>query len=352
MTTTTGPDVFVHELGPTGTFTLRMPAGDVDLQAVDGTTATVRDLDGRSIDERFSIGSGPGRLELRMRDRVSIGIGLLRGDNGRARIHVEVPRATGVVVETASAGIAAIGLERDQRYRTASGSIRVTGRGTMTVDSVSGEVAIDATDDIDLAARVVSGDIEAHGGRLRSAVVSTTSGDVLLDSALVGPGPYAIQTVSGDARLRAATGVRVEARTLTGEIEGSIAAAIGGRKGRKGGEGLVIGDGGTVLTFKSVSGDLRVSDARPASGAPTSQGAPEPPAPPEPPVAQRADASAPAPIPPDAPSPSPSSPAHATVDAAAEGDERLTVLRALEEGRIDVAEATRRLAALEGETDG
>jgi hypothetical protein len=126
--------------------------------------------------------------------------------------------------------------------------------------------------------------------------------------------------VSGDARVRAAGSLKVEAKTLTGMIDSAVGGALG-RKARKGRGDLVIGDGRNVLTFKSISGDLRVTDSSPASGASLSHGAPEPPAPPAPPAPPEAD------------------------------DARLAILRDLEEGRIDVAEATTRLAAIDGDDD-
>jgi DUF4097 and DUF4098 domain-containing protein YvlB len=281
-----------------------------------------------------------------MRDSFSLSLGFLRGDRngGHARLRVELPSAADVTVETASGGITADRLHRKQRYRSVSGEIRVAGSGTMTIDSVSGDVRLDADGEVELAARVVSGDLHVGGGRLRSAVVSTTSGDVTLESELVGPGPYGIQSVSGDARVRAGAGLKVEARTLTGEIESKVEAAFG-RRGRKRRDDLVIGDGRNVLTFKSISGDLRVTDSEPASGASFSHGAPEPPAPPiAPPPA----------IPPDAPmAPSGSTAGEGDQQAAgaAPDDERLAILRDLEEGRIDVAEATERLAAIDGGDD-
>jgi hypothetical protein len=332
MTTTTGADVLVHDIGEEGTLAIRLPAGSVELHGIDGTTTTVRDLDGHSLDDRFVVDRRPDRLDLRPRDRASLGLAFLRGDHGRARLRLDVPRRAAVSVESASAGIEAEGIEREQRYRTASGSIRVTGAGTLTLDSVSGDVRVDARGAIDLAGRVVSGEVEVHGGQLRSAVITTTSGDVLLDAELTGHGPYSIQSVSGDARVRASGSLRVEVQTLTGQIEGAVAAAFGGR-GRRGRGDFVLGDGRHLLTFKSVSGDLRISDAGPGSGAPASHGAPEPPAPPAPPS-------------PGGPPPPPDEPATGQRD-----DDRLAILRDLEEGRIGIDEASERLAALEERDD-
>jgi hypothetical protein len=156
-------------------------------------------------------------------------------------------------------------------------------------------------------------------------VVASTSGDIEVDAVFAGPGPYGIQTVSGDAVVRPHVGIRVEAKTLTGDVTSSAAHRSDSRQ--RGQHDLVVGDGGVLLTFKSISGDLRIGDTQPASGAAASlrPAAPEPPAPPLPPLV----------------------PAEPDTNAA----ERLAILKDLENGAIDVAEAGARLAALEGESN-
>jgi hypothetical protein len=155
-------------------------------------------------------------------------------------------------------------------------------------------------------------------------VVASTSGDIEVDAVFAGPGPYGIQTVSGDALVHAHVGIRVEAKTLTGSVASSAPHRSDSRQ--RGQHDLVVGDGRVLLTFKSISGDLRIADPQPAPGAAVSPAAPEPPAPPRPPRA----------------------PAEPDANEA----ERLAILRDLETGAIDVAEAGARLAALEGESDG
>jgi len=332
MTTTLGPDVVEHVVGAAGRFSLRLASGSVDLTGVDGDTVRVRDLDGHPLTDRFEVDATDGALSIRIRDGIFLGLGFLRGGPGRAsaRLSVELPRAAGVSIEGASASVEGRRLDGEQRYRSASGELRLTeATGMISLDNVSGDVEIDASGDLALAVRVVSGDVRVRGGSLRSAAVSTTSGDLEIASALSGPGPYSLQTVSGDAVVRGtgAGGVRIEARTLTG----SISAAGGQRSSaRRGDQDVVIGDGRTLLSFKSISGDLRVADAD-AAGPIVSPIAPQPPAVPSAPPAPSA------PEPPYADEPDP------------RAEVRLAILRDLEEGRIDVGEATDRLAALDGE---
>jgi putative adhesin len=326
LTTTLGPDVVEHVIGQTGEFTLRLPAGHVELRGIDSDAVRLRDLDGHPLEDEFQIDREPNRLNVRLRESIFFG-GLLRGGPHRSsvRLQVDVPRGASVNIDAASAEIAGNGLHGEQRYRSASGSIRLTEvSGTLNAETVSGEVAIEADGELQVAGRSVSGDISLRGGRLPSMVFASTSGDIEIDAVLGGPGPYGIQTVSGDVDVQAHGGIRVDGKTITGEILGRVQHRAESRRGQR---HVVVGDGRALLTFKSISGDLRIADPQPASeaAAPASPAAPEPPAPPQPPQ-----------IP-------------AEPDLQETG--RLAILRDLENGTIDVAEAGERLAALEGGSD-
>jgi Toastrack DUF4097 len=325
MTTSTGPDLVEHVIGPSGQFSLRLPAGSVELRGTDSDAVRVRDVDGKPLEELFQIEREPTGLSLRVRDGIHIDFaGLFRGGlrPGSTRLDVELPRGASLDVDCAGADITASGLGGEQRYRSASGTIGLTQiSGTVNAESVSGELTIQADGELRLTGRSVSGDISLRGGRLPSLTLASTSGDIEIDAVLDGSGPYGIQTVSGDVEVQAHGGVRVEGKTVTGEIFGHAQQRADSKRGR---HHVVVGDGRALLTFKSISGDLRIGDPTPASGATilASRVAPEPPAPlapPEPPDPQDA--------------------------------ERLAILRDLETGTIDVAEAGERLAALEGEAD-
>ena len=75
----------------------------------------------------------------------------------------------------------------------------------------------------DLSARTVSGDLAAPGRDHRDARgVTTTSGDIRIAGPARGPGPFAIEIVSGDALLALAGDVRVELQTVAGDIRSEI----------------------------------------------------------------------------------------------------------------------------------
>lgn len=310
MTQATSTHLVEHDIGPGGTFHLRLHDGDVRVRAVEGSVARLVETGGRDLAERFTVEAGPGRLAIRARERLFSLVFARRG----VSLEVDVPTRATVVVESTSGDVQVAGLRGPQRYRTASGEIRATGvAGDLTVETVSGTTTIQSDGDVSLEARTVSGDLRASARRFLAATVSTTSGDVDLDGELVTGGAHAINSVSGDATVAPRGGIRVEARTVTGSIVNPAARRADSGPGRT---VTVVGDGGATLAFRSISGDLRI--AGPATRAPA---AAEPPAPPAPPEAE---------------------------DEVA----RLDVLRALERGEIDVDEATRRLQSVEERTDG
>jgi DUF4097 and DUF4098 domain-containing protein YvlB len=190
-------------------------------------------------------------------------------------------------------------------------------------------VRVTAVGALDLRARTISGDLTIRAPRLGRAEIGTTSGDVRLDAELDGSGPFGIETVSGDATIVGRMGLRIEARTVTGELRSELPHRRDASLGRK---QLVVGDGAIPFAFRSVSGDLRVTTPRDATAAGTIEAspavttAPEPPAPPS------------APLPP-VPSANPG--------AGSREVARMDVLRALERGELSVDAAMRRIAEIE-----
>lgn len=320
MTTTRNDGALVeHAIGAHGELALRLHSGRVEVSGTDGDTASIRDLEGNDIDDRFEVERAEGRLAARPRDRALFDFGLGRRRRGSAHLAVEVPRSATVSIDTANGDIDARGLRGDQRYGTASGEITLAdASGQIAVDDVSGTVRVRASGAIELSGRIVSGDLSVRGGTLRSVALASTSGDIELDTPIDGPGPFSLQTVSGDVRVSATGNLRVEARTVTGEIESELDHRARSGPGRG---ALVVGDGGRTLAFRSISGSLRIVGVGSAP-------------------ARRDDAEA-----------APTAPPEPDASEPPGDDERLAVLRELEAGRIDVATATRRLAELDGATD-
>jgi len=315
MTTQTHDAVVTHRIGADGMVVVRMADGQVRLRGVSGDAATVRAVDGNPLD---GLEIEPGERSLTVRTGRGIefrGFGIGWGDRPRGRgrtkdVGIEIPSGATVVVEGASTDVEVRGLRGDQRYRSASGDLVLREvSGSLTIEALSGDVEIRADGPSTISARSVSGDLDVRAGSIAELRASTTSGDLYVAGSFDGDGPFSIETVTGDATLSPANGVRVEARTITGDIDSELPARRDDADGRR---ALVIGAGGPTITFRSTSGDLRVV------------------------AADRATPHA---------TPGATAPARSTTHAPVD-DARLTILRALERGEIDVAEAGRRLEVL------
>ena len=322
MTTQTQDGVVSHRIGPDGLVVVRVHDGDIRVRGVTGDLATVRAADGEPLNG-LDIESGDRSLSIATQRGPDF-FGISRRDGGRGRgrtkhLHLEVPAGATVVVEGASADLDVRGLHGDQRYRSASGDLVLADvSGSLTIEAVSGDIEVDADGPASVTARTVSGDLDLRAGSLTGLRATTTSGDLHIAGRFDGSGPYAIETVSGDARLAPANDVRIEARTIAGDIESELPSHRDDTAGRR---ALIVGKGGPTVTFRSTSGDLRVVAIRAAAPAPPAP--PEPPEPTAPPVRIQSET------------------------ARNEDDARLEVLRELERGEIDVAEAGRRLEALD-----
>jgi hypothetical protein len=307
--------------GPHG---IRLRDGQVRLHAVDGDVVRVRDVNGHELDEMFVIKASDGSLSLRADRGLEIVVGprsMRRGRGHMPELEIDLPRRATLVLEAASGDVQADGLLGDQRYRTASGDIvprAVSGR--IAVELVSGGIDITATGESQVSARSVPGDIARRAAKLSTLQLTTTSGDMRIAGRLSGPGPFTIETVSGDALLAPAGDIRIEMTSLTGDLASELEGKQVSEKGRR---SLSIGANGPVASFRSMSGDLRVVR-------PTLVGMPEPPSPPLTPGPPRIE----------------QVPANGAI-AAAYDDARLRILRSLERGEIDVAEAGRRLETLD-----
>jgi hypothetical protein len=277
----------------------------------------------------FEVELGDGSVSLRADKR---GGHWSRG-GGTPDLEIDLPRGATVVIEGGSADIEADGLVGDQRYRTASGDMSLRAvSGRIAIDAVSGDVDISATGEAAVTIKTVSGDVELRAATLTTLDATTTSGDLRVAGRLAGPGPFAIVTVSGDTLLAPAGDIRVEMATLSGDLRSKAGGQTEGGRGRR---SLTLGSGAPLLTLRSLSGDLLVVP-------PTPVRVPDP-GPPAPVVSED-------PRPETRPEPSTSAPVDAPnpAIAAAYDDARLRILRSLERGEIDVAEAGQRLEALDG----
>ncbi|HEX5014477.1 MAG TPA: DUF4097 family beta strand repeat-containing protein [Candidatus Limnocylindrales bacterium] len=316
-----------HRIGETGSLTVRVASWDVEVTAVAGDAVRVRNANGAPLPDSVEVERTADGLSIRQPNRFGLDVS---GRKTKAtRLAIEVPERAAVAIQTASGDIQAANLHGPVQVRTASGDVLLVDvAGEIQTETVSGDVAIRLDAPTTLAIKTVSGDTIVEGGRVDRFAYGSTSGDLKLTSEL-GDGPHAIQTVSGDAIVTTRNGIRIAAQTLTGDLKSDLPHSSEGRPGQR---SLIVGEGSTVVQFRSVSGDLRV--VGPSGNGPV-ESVPRPPAPPAPPAAPEP------PAPPMRDEP---------VDESTETS-RLEILRALERGEIDIDEATRQLAALDGPAD-
>lgn len=304
-----------HRIGARGRFTLRQPAGEVAIRGVEGDVARIRELDDRPLTDTFEILAAEGSLELRPVDRPT-GLASLLRRAPESNLAVEVPHGAVVTIEAASADVAASDLTGEKQIRTASGDVSLLRlAGAIDVATVSGDLEIGGQVQLEVLGRTVSGDLSLRLPSTRRLELGTTSGDLIVDAELQGEGPFEVRTISGDATIVARGGLRIDAQTVTGDVDVEAGSVVESTRGRK---VVTIGRDGPTLSFQSVSGDLAVVKAT-ETGAPADRT----------PAEDTVPAIAPA------------------AEAAAEDDDRLTILRALERGEISVSEAGERLSELE-----
>jgi len=350
MTTTDQHDpTFDHQIGTRGLVTIRLASAEIRLAGVEGDHVVVRTANSRELPGRVVI--EPTEAGITIRERDKDGVSFSSGHKV-VQLELDVPVDADVSVDTASGWLDAIGLRGDQRYRTASGEVRIRdGAGRIELNSVSGDAEIGLAGETELAVKSVSGDVAVSGGGLSAIRVGTTSGDVRVDSPILGRTGNQIDTLSGDVSVVAEAGMRVDARTVSGDVGSELPHRSEGRMGRR---TLVVGDGSIELSFRSVSGDLRVRDAARVRSGSSSPHRPEAPGGPL------------APVRPFAPSaPRPPTPPRSLFAAATATDDtgdaipahdpasedRLAILRRLEAGELDVTAAMQQLAALDEPAD-
>jgi hypothetical protein len=357
MTTTNnaGAVTIDHVIGDRGRLVVRLAAAEIRLAAGAGDRVVVRTPDGRSLPDRVVVETSDDGLTIREKDGGALGFVVSRRV---IQLELALPAMAEVTIDTAGGWLDAQGLTGEQRYRTVAGEIRLRGgAGQIELSTVSGDATIELAGATDLAIRSVSGDAVVRGGSLDSLRIGTTSGDVRVDSPLVGRSGNKIETLSGDVEIVAGAGMHVEARTISGDLVSDLPHRSEGRMGRR---TLIIGDGSIELGFRSVSGDLRIHDGSSRPKAPVPPVPPLAPLPPTSPfsdgLADLLDLDVPDLDLPDIDAPGRAdrlTPQADASEAVAAGDaaeaQRMDILRALEQGELDVPTALDRLATLDAD---
>ena len=185
---------------------------------------------------------------------------LFRGKRFRVDFEITVPRETAVNAQTVSGDLDLNGTRGPARVESVSGDVNIADvQGPMRLKSVSGDVQ--CTDYMGaVEGSSVSGDVDIRG-RVRACELHTVSGDISVDLEPETGRESRLKTISGDVEVGLLTASCVcDYHTASGDLECEEPARIirEGRKDRT----IIIGEGRSHLTVKTVSGDLTI---RPAS---------------------------------------------------------------------------------------
>ena len=367
----------VLPLDPGATVEVLMTSGGVRVRGTDETRLVIRSRDGRSLADAVQIEAAPGRV--RIRDAAGeLRLGPIRFSSRRSvDLDLEVPRGTVLAVRSLSGDLDATGIRGASRWTTASGDLRlVIETGPVAIESMSGDVVLTGEGPLAVTGRTVSGDLRLTAPLLDGLDLASTSGDIRVEGELRAGGKHVIASVSGDVQLETRSPVRIETRTIAGDVQSTGPHRTEGGRGRR---TVVLGTGSVPVEIRTTSGDISV---RALSDGVIPMSPPVKPllAPVPPPVELVSPpvVPAPAPIAPVPPPvelvPPPADPADAdeltapwTADqtprqdgpatpgpesgagliAGRREEARLEILRALERGEVDVEIASRGLDSLE-----
>ena len=197
---------------------------------------------------------------------------------------VRTPQCTNLKASCVSSTLNVSGLKGVFKFKTVSGDMHLEKlNGPFKLDAVSGNVTgsnLAGT----LELKTVSGRVYLSDSAFPSALTSTVSGDLILQTS-ISDGPYQFKSVSGSVRMLVPTDTRcdVELHSFSGNVRSSL--PITATKTVQGLNKTKIQGGGTLLSLKSVSGGVSIeADGVPATTVRTTEPASTVPVPPTPPV--------------------------------------------------------------------
>jgi DUF4097 and DUF4098 domain-containing protein YvlB len=248
---------------------VRVPAGDVDLETIEGSETVVEISANPEIEEEARIELHPKRDGHELLVVIEKKSGFFRSFREDVRVRISSPPGADVELSTASADVEARGDYGAAKVNTASGDVRFEHiAGDASVNSASGDVTLDQIDGA-LTVNTASGDVEIRRiqgeAKVRAASgdisieeadsalkVQTASGDVEVES--VREGEVTLQTASGDIEVGIKQGSKlfIDARSMSGETTSELEL----------GDAPTDGDGPQVdVRATAMSGDIKVKRA-------------------------------------------------------------------------------------------
>ena len=203
-----------------------------------------------------------------------------RGPREDTILSLSVPRAAAVEVEAVSADARIEGLvgSREIEVDSVSGDVRVQARGERFglqsvsgdieasgsaqrahVETVSGDVTASGLDG-EITVETVSGRVKAVGAGVTRLEAGTVSGDLDFDLGVAPGARIEVETMSGDVTLRvpADLSARIEASTFSGSIRSDIGTVEEEEHGPGSSLKATAGSGEGSINLESFSGDIEL----------------------------------------------------------------------------------------------
>ena len=237
------------------TLDVSIPAGEIDVETVEGDQSTVEVTGDESLLENVEVRHDGDRLVVALRGKSKFGFVVQFGShvfgNAGLRVRARVPHGSGIKVKTTSADTQLAGQFGALELNSTSGDLHLRGdAGNATVKTVSGDVGLERVDG-DLTVQCVSGDIRARSVA-GSVDTKSVSGDIRVEA--VSAGDVRFSSVSGDIEIGIASGslLDVDAGSTSGDLSSEVPLATEPPAGEEAAAPTVI------LRGRTVSGDLRV----------------------------------------------------------------------------------------------
>jgi DUF4097 and DUF4098 domain-containing protein YvlB len=248
---------------------IRVPSGDIELEAVEGNETVVELSASPELEEEARIELRPRRDGHELSIVIEKRSGFFRGFREEVRLRVTAPPGADVEVSTASADVDGRGEFQKVDVNTASGDVtfeRATGdvqvnsaSGDLKLDEIGGAITVNtASGDVELGSLAGEGKIRSASGDVQledasqSLKVQTASGDVEVGS--VREGDVVLQTASGDIEVGIKKGSKlwIDAKSMSGETSSELEI----------GDSPTDGEGPMVeVRATAMSGDIKVKRA-------------------------------------------------------------------------------------------
>jgi hypothetical protein len=200
---------------------------------------------------------------------------LFRGGRVAVDFEITVPKELRLEAHTVSGDVTLAGTRGPMDLQSVSGDLIIAdAQGPLRLKTVSGDGELTEFAG-QLAANTVSGDLTLTNVRLHGSDIVTVSGDVRVDGELDRDRDHRIKTISGDIDLHlTGRSYDVSFSSMSGDLENKMGGEIShdGKRAKR----IVIGNGETKVSVKTMSGDLEIGASDGTAPAATAASTAEP----------------------------------------------------------------------------